>query len=81
MPRLERDSTPATAMASVKLRPRPTSYRTSVVTSMQPTMDMITDRTAAMKSFPRMAEMKPEMSSSSSPTRKKKIKMPIVSSS
>ena len=40
MPRLESDSTPATAMASVNARSSPTSNRTSVVTSMEPTMDI-----------------------------------------
>ena len=40
-------------------------------------MDMITDIEVATKWRPRMVATKPGMSISSSPTRKKKTKMPI----
>ena len=78
MPRLDRDSTPATAMASVKVSSSPTSKMTLVVTASEATMEMATDSTAAIKRRPRIARTNPEMSSSSRPTRKKKMKMPML---
>ena len=76
-PRLDSDSTPASANACVKLRPRCASKKTSVVTARATSIDMVTDSTEARKRRPRMAARNPLMSSSSRPMRKKKMNMPM----
>ena len=76
-PRLDSDSTPASASACVKLRPRCTSKKTSVVTASDTSIDMVTESTEARKRRPRMAARKPLMSSSSRPMRKKNMNMPM----
>jgi len=79
-PRLVRDSTPATASEPANPRPRPKSKPMLKVTTRAASRETTTETTAATEHRLRMAARKPEMSSSSSPIRKKNRKIPTPSS-
>ena len=73
MPRLDSAKTPDSASAEVKGR-----SRTKWVTPSAARRGTITDTVAATKNRPRIVATKPEMSTSSSPIRKKKTKTPTL---
>ena len=75
-PRLVSDRTPATASEPANPRPSPKSKPMLKVTTRAASRETSTETTAATEHRLRMAARKPEMSSSSSPIRKKNRKMP-----
>ena len=76
-PRLESDSTPASASAAVGSKPRCRSSTTVVVTASDTASEISTDNTEATKRRPRTAATNPRTSSSSRPIRKKNRKIPM----
>ena len=78
MPRLDNERMPARQSALVNSRLRAKSTpRKSEVTSRETRTEMTTDRAPAMKKRPRIVAMKPGMSISSRPIRKKRTKTPM----